>query len=174
MPTAKTPELPLRDIHLPEPVSWWPLAPGWWLCLALLVMLTAAALWWWRGAPMRRLRRAALAELTLIEAAYARDGDGHACAQAVSRLLRRVALLAGDAEAAHSHGADMQALLTRLGKMPLPAEVIALTGAAPYSPSAAAAIEPAHYRAATLGLRTWLAQLRVPRQRLTTARHAAV
>jgi hypothetical protein len=81
----------LRDIHLPEPVSWWPLAPGWWLCLALLVMLTAAALWWWRGAPLRRLRRAALAELSAIETAYARDGDGHACAQAVSRLLRRVA-----------------------------------------------------------------------------------
>ena len=27
----------LRDIHLPEAVSWWPLAPGWWVLGALLV-----------------------------------------------------------------------------------------------------------------------------------------
>jgi hypothetical protein len=30
----------LKDIHLPSAVSWWPLAPGWWILLALfLVML---------------------------------------------------------------------------------------------------------------------------------------
>ncbi len=23
-------ELPLRDLHLPDAVGWWPLAPGWW------------------------------------------------------------------------------------------------------------------------------------------------
>ncbi|SJM95679.1 DUF4381 domain-containing protein [Crenothrix polyspora] len=31
-----TTPLPLRDIHLPEAISWWPLALGWWL-LALLI-----------------------------------------------------------------------------------------------------------------------------------------
>lgn len=35
----------LRDIHLPEPISWWPLAPGWWLviiggCLLLGWLIT--------------------------------------------------------------------------------------------------------------------------------------
>ena len=39
-------ELPLRDIHLPEAISWWPPAIGWWvlavllpLCLYLIVKL---------------------------------------------------------------------------------------------------------------------------------------
>ena len=45
-------QIPLRDIHLPPPVSWWPPAPGWWLLLGLLV---GVALWW----AARRRRTAA-------------------------------------------------------------------------------------------------------------------
>ena len=30
----------LRDIHMPDPISVWPLAPGWWL--AALAMVAAA------------------------------------------------------------------------------------------------------------------------------------
>ena len=28
----------LRDIHLPEAISWWPLAPGWWFLMILASM----------------------------------------------------------------------------------------------------------------------------------------
>ncbi|PXF63765.1 DUF4381 domain-containing protein [Kangiella spongicola] len=31
----------LRDIHQPEPVSWWPLAPGWWIIIGLVVLIAA-------------------------------------------------------------------------------------------------------------------------------------
>ena len=33
----------LKDIHLPEAVSWWPLAPGWWLLLGLFILMLALA-----------------------------------------------------------------------------------------------------------------------------------
>ena len=32
-------ELPLRDIHLPDAVSWWPPAIGWWLLAIIIVAL---------------------------------------------------------------------------------------------------------------------------------------
>ena len=36
--------LPLRDLHLPEPVGWWPPAPGWWILLLLVTTLLAYGL----------------------------------------------------------------------------------------------------------------------------------
>jgi len=48
-------ELPLRDIHLPAPLSWWPPAPGWWLLLTLLVAIALLG-----GYLLHRYRRNAL------------------------------------------------------------------------------------------------------------------
>ena len=28
----------LRDIHTPDPISWWPLAPGWWILAGLVII----------------------------------------------------------------------------------------------------------------------------------------
>lgn len=42
----------LRDIHLPKPISWWPLAPGWWILMAIILILLAVSgfySWrWWK------------------------------------------------------------------------------------------------------------------------------
>jgi len=51
--------IPLRDIHLPDPIGWWPPAPGWSIVLGLLVLASAGlafALW---HRHRRRLQRAA-------------------------------------------------------------------------------------------------------------------
>lgn len=89
-------QLPLKDIHLPDPVTWWPLAAGWWL-LALLLVLTAAGAWWWlrASAPRRRsrrLRRIARVEFQKLEAEYRSSEDPARLLQDLSILLRRVAL----------------------------------------------------------------------------------
>ena len=89
-------ELPLRDIHLPEPVSWWPPAPGWWVLTVILLLLPFLIRWLWRRRPQaphhRRLYHRAAAELDRLE----RDcGDDPAAAlRRLSALLRRVAISA--------------------------------------------------------------------------------
>ena len=58
----------LRDIHLPDPVSWWPPAPGWWL-LSLLIIAAVCYLGVQtiRRYKRRLYRRQAMAELKQIE-----------------------------------------------------------------------------------------------------------
>ena len=166
--------LPLRDIHLPEPVSWWPLAPGWWLLAAVLASSVLIALMWRRYRAHLSPRRAALAELSLIEQAYATHQDGHACAQALSRLLRRIALLRATTDPTTRSSTDWSTLLSPLTGQPLPAELASVIAHAPYSPAAAAVFDAGAYRAATLALRRWLATLRLPpRQRRPKARSHA-
>jgi hypothetical protein len=85
--------LPLKDIHLPAAVGWWPPAPGWWL-LAVVVAVTG---WWlWRRArrvpPGPELRHVAARELAAIRADWEVHGDARRLAAELSVLMRRVAL----------------------------------------------------------------------------------
>lgn len=89
----------LKDIHLPEPVGWWPLAWGWWLLIALMLMVLGTLLW--KGYVRRRRQRYRREAMALLEHAY-RDyqlSDPDPAArrrylQQVSHLLRRTALSA--------------------------------------------------------------------------------
>ena len=85
-------QLPLRDIHLPEPVSWWPPAPGWWLLLILLVGAVLLVRWWLKRQPALKPHKLALQELRAIESAYAEHGDPQRLIQALSILLRRTVI----------------------------------------------------------------------------------
>ena len=59
----------LRDIHLPEAIGWWPLAPGWWLLIILvcLGLITLARLFL-RRRQASAYRRQALQKLAIISA----------------------------------------------------------------------------------------------------------
>lgn len=82
----------LRDIHVPQLSMWWPLAPGWWILLALLVLGVAAlVVVLRRRAAWRRYVDASLADLRDASARHAENGDALAFAATASQLVRRVA-----------------------------------------------------------------------------------
>ena len=90
-------QLPLRDIHLPGPVPWWPPAPGWWIVAALVLAgLVVLGLRYYAD----RRRRAAQKLLRGIAAALDNGAEPVQCLQQVSLLLRRFAITAAQSHAA--------------------------------------------------------------------------
>jgi Domain of unknown function (DUF4381) len=86
-------EIPLRDLHLPDPVGWWPPAPGWWVLVALVaigvVLLLRRAI---RSRAGAVARRRALSELRRLTADYETHRDAVAFSSRLSQLLRRTML----------------------------------------------------------------------------------
>jgi hypothetical protein len=96
-------DLPLKDIHLPAAIGWWPPAPGWWLLLILLLVLPVAGYWLYRRltrkTPLKSARKF-LAELRLHA-----ELDPVASLREVSALLRRVTISRDPRnQVAHLHG----------------------------------------------------------------------
>ncbi len=112
--------LPLRDLHLPEPVGWWPLAPGWWFLIGVLAVLLAYAVYrsyqrYRHNAP----RRFALRQLARFESEYLEHRNPVTLGKQLSELLRRGMLAYADRdEVAGLTGDAWLAWLDR--GMPLP------------------------------------------------------
>lgn len=87
-----TQDLPLRDIHLPEAVSWWPPAPGWWGLLGSITLAVIAffLIRYWRK--RRRLRDDAILELKRICDGFDQHHDALRLVRELSVLLRRIAI----------------------------------------------------------------------------------
>ena len=84
----------LHDIHLPEPIGWWPLAPGWYV-LAVSVVSACLLIGFlsYRYYSNGRARREALRALTKYQKQYDEDPNSQLCAARISELLKRVALV---------------------------------------------------------------------------------
>jgi len=106
----------LRDIHLPEPVSWWPPAPGWWivllLSLAAVVLVISYLRKYWL---QRRYRRVALRELGNFS--FNDNNNNQALLEEMTVLLRRVAIQTyGREKVAPLTGESWLAFLDSTGK----------------------------------------------------------
>ena len=107
----------LRDIHLPDPVSVWPLAPGWWALLIGIPLLYFILRIIFRRLMMPKYKKLALSQLKNIAANFAVAKNKTETAGEISLLIRQ-ALVAkiGHAEVAGLVGEEWLAYLDKLSK----------------------------------------------------------
>jgi len=82
--------LALRDIHLPDAISWWPLAIGWWLLLIIVPLSIYAA--WWLFKRLTRKTALSSAKTLLLEIKASSDANDLQKLQQISNWLRRVTI----------------------------------------------------------------------------------
>lgn len=92
MPNLPDPLQNLRDVHMPDPISWWPPAVGWWMIMGLLIIGVSLVLWARASRQRTRPRRVALAQLEQVKQQYAAHANDQWAITQVSDLLRRYAL----------------------------------------------------------------------------------
>ena len=105
----------LRDIHLPDPISWWPPAPGWWLLAAtgLLLLLILVAMLYQRYRA-RAYRRSAIRELERCYRQWRQCGGAADYPRHMNSLLKRTAMVAyGRTGVAALNGVSWYAFLDR-------------------------------------------------------------
>ena len=146
----------LRDIHLPGAVTFWPLAPGWWLILGGLLALALGVHLHLR-ARRRSLKRAAVRELDGIEASFRSSGDVARLALSLATLLRRVAIARFPRrDVASLHGRDWSRFLVRTsGDRGLKVEIVHDLSLAVYA-GPSAETEASRVEAWTTAARNWI------------------
>jgi hypothetical protein len=110
-------ELLLRDIHLPEPVSWWPPAIGWWMLAILIVISIGAITWWQRRRQAQRNAPASIARLELarLRAAWIEHRDANRLVTQLSTWLRRAGMsMSSRRKAASLTGTEWLAFLDEM------------------------------------------------------------
>jgi hypothetical protein len=92
--TAAPQQLPLRDIHLPDPVGWWPPAPGWWFILIVTLSILILSLWsqHLRKNEQRSLKRMAQNQMQYLRRSYDQHHDVQRLVVELSILLRRICI----------------------------------------------------------------------------------
>jgi len=94
MPNQTNPLDELADIHLPDGVSWWPFAPGWWILIALAFITIVAIYYWRRHQQRNKYRYLALQELQKVYQNFQQHPSTSIYLQQLSNILRRTALSA--------------------------------------------------------------------------------
>lgn len=88
------PLVQLKDIHLPQAVSWWPLAPGWYVLGGLIIVLLSALFYSLRKHQRHAFaKKHALVLLNVYKQEYEQDHNAQITSARISELLRRVSLV---------------------------------------------------------------------------------
>jgi len=91
------PLIDLAPLRLPEPATWWPLAPGVWLLLAVTAALLIAVTWWCvRRYQQAAYRRWGQQQLAALHGQWQHDQDTQAYLLQANRVLKIVALRSAD------------------------------------------------------------------------------
>jgi len=93
MPNIDTQLNALADIHLPEQISWWPPAPGWWIVLIITLFLLYTSVKIIRKKlHQAKYKNQASVELHKISRFWQKQQNLIATASHLSSLIRRIAL----------------------------------------------------------------------------------
>ena len=83
----------LKDIHLPDAVSWWPLAPGWWILLVLFLLMIAIALYLYIRSQRKSHQEIIIEQaLQLFDSLQEQSLNSKTLIMELSELLRRTAI----------------------------------------------------------------------------------
>lgn len=82
--------LPLKDIHLPEPISWWPPAIGWWILAGVLILLMVLSYWLYTRITRRTAIKTAMKLLQKIQ--QDTSSSPEQILAELATLIRRVAI----------------------------------------------------------------------------------
>jgi hypothetical protein len=84
----------LKDIHLPDAISWWPLAPGWYGLMVLALLFACALIYLiYKHHHNALAKKQALVLLNSYIMQYEKDRNAQLASARISELLRRVALV---------------------------------------------------------------------------------
>ncbi len=84
--------IPLRDYHLPDPVSWWPPAIGWWGLAFFIIIVTVLVVALFKYQKKQQWRKDARRVLDSINRNFQEKQDQHTLAGELSIFIRRVCL----------------------------------------------------------------------------------
>ena len=79
-------------IHLPEPISWWPIAPGWWMIFASILLIIIVVFISRKIYISKQLKRDIKAELENIKQQFQQTQNKSQLAKSLSILLRRASI----------------------------------------------------------------------------------
>ncbi|MBA2650332.1 MAG: DUF4381 domain-containing protein [Legionella sp.] len=84
----------LRGLHLPKPISWWPLAPGWTILIGLIVGFIITGIYYLHK-KMRNAKpkKQAIGLLMIYQANYEKTKNSQLASAQICELLKRVALV---------------------------------------------------------------------------------